>query len=629
MKRWLILLFILFLIPSVSAQIENYNNYTELIIDLEISSGLEKTGGELEYIQSAINFYPKEYYNQEIISQTYDLNPEATISENENELIFNWDQQSGSYTYKINSQIKTTNTLLEIKNKPLYPPQIDDDITIYTLPSEFIDITPEISAIAEELTGGEDDIYKISFILADWTQNNIEYNLTTLTSDAVFPSSWVLQQRQGVCDELTNLYISLLRSRGISARFVSGLVYSNIDYKFGAHGWAEVYIGDQWVPVDVTFGTFGWVDPGHIKFKETVDSGESSVHYEWLGEEVNINPQEIEFTTTIVETRGKFPDIIEIEIEALENKVGPESHVPIQITLNNPKNYYVPLKVSITKAPEVLENNFKAILLEPNSQGTLFWTIVIPSETEAGYSYGTTVEVMTMTGQTKQTEITYATNYDTISPQQAAAMIADLTIDDESEYLEEVELECNLDKEIYYTTDKATITCAINGEIEDTQVCFKEECQQAKEIITWKIDLASYNSQRILITASKEERMRTQFLDLYVIGETAITIKNLEPKTLGFKEEKNLVFEVHTKIPLKDIKIKIEKQGTLSIKELEGFTTITMPIKGKQYFDGDIKIDFFYNDELGKEYSFTTKENIDITNIPWFYRLLLSIQKIF
>lgn len=76
---------------------------------------------------------------------------------------------------------------------------------------------------------GESDYYKVVYELSDWTKTNIDYDLNTITAKAVKKSSWVLENRQGVCDELTNLFISMLRSVGIPARFVTGMVYTNID----------------------------------------------------------------------------------------------------------------------------------------------------------------------------------------------------------------------------------------------------------------------------------------------------------------------------------------------------------------------------------------------------------------
>src|SRR3989338_2220208 len=108
-------------------------------------------------------------------------------------------------------------------------------------------------------------MYVASFLLASWVKENVRYDLTTLTAEAVQTSSWVFQERRGVCDELTNLFIAMARSVGIPARFVTGTVYSGLLPGWGNHGWAEVYFqGYGWVPFDVTYGQYGWIDPSHV-----------------------------------------------------------------------------------------------------------------------------------------------------------------------------------------------------------------------------------------------------------------------------------------------------------------------------------------------------------------------------
>lgn len=59
-----------------------------------------------------------------------------------------------------------------------------------------------------------------------------------------------LRSRTGTCSESTNIFLALMRSRNIPARFVSGMVFNQGNMTF--HAWAEVW-----------FDGFGWwaVDP--------------------------------------------------------------------------------------------------------------------------------------------------------------------------------------------------------------------------------------------------------------------------------------------------------------------------------------------------------------------------------
>ncbi len=70
-------------------------------------------------------------------------------------------------------------------------------------------------------------------------------------------ASEILEQGKGDCTEHTRLFVALCRAAGIRAREVKGLVYAN--YGEGGpglywHAWAEVKVGNDWIPVDPTFG---------------------------------------------------------------------------------------------------------------------------------------------------------------------------------------------------------------------------------------------------------------------------------------------------------------------------------------------------------------------------------------
>ena len=79
-----------------------------------------------------------------------------------------------------------------------------------------------------------------------------------------------LRSAKGDCNEHTALFVSLARSAQIPTRIAAGLVYSDRAgprKSFYYHAWAEVLLGDSWVPVDPTFGQFP-ADATHIKVVE-------------------------------------------------------------------------------------------------------------------------------------------------------------------------------------------------------------------------------------------------------------------------------------------------------------------------------------------------------------------------
>ena len=283
-----VIIILLFLIPLVSAQIEvtqkveNYNNYSNLELNVIVKSEIdiipEKNRYDIDFIEINFKYSPEEDERQKILSQNISANG-AEITKNK-DIHIKWEKpKEKNYSYSVSTLVKTENDFKKINKKIHFPLRnIDLSLEKFIEETEFIDSNEDIKDLSRKLAEGEDDLYVVVFKIADWVNNNIEYDLSTLTADVVQKSSWVLENKQGVCDELTNLFISMLRSLNIPARFVGGVTYTNTGYYFGNHGWAEVYFpGYGWVPFDVTFGQYGWIDPSHVKLSTVQDSGESAV----------------------------------------------------------------------------------------------------------------------------------------------------------------------------------------------------------------------------------------------------------------------------------------------------------------------------------------------------------------
>ncbi|MDP3728956.1 MAG: transglutaminase-like domain-containing protein [bacterium] len=628
MKR-VVWIFILLLLPFASAEVENYNNVSSLTLQVDISSHIQKTKGIAQEISAELEFYPKEYSHQTILSEKFLSDPQAETGITENGVKYTWNRDSSQYDFSVSSKIFVENNLIKIYDKISYPTAIPEEIQVYTSETEIIDITPEIDALAEELIGGEDDLYKIVFILANWTQNNIEYNLSTLNVQASQKSSWVLENREGVCDEMTNLFISLARSRGIPARFVSGMVYTNLQNDFGAHGWAEVYIDGQWMPVDVTYGTFGWIDPSHIKFKDEFGSNEASVSYEWIGNGLEINVGEVDFQTTIAHVGGAAEEYISLELEALKYSVGPGSYVPIQITVSNPNSFYVPVQLYLTKAPNVIGKNTKSVLLEPKEEKNVFWVIQVPEDVDPLYLYTTSIEVQTMFGGSAETSFDYASIYETESLEDAEEIISSLTVDEDKPYLDDVSLDCSLDKEQYYSEENAVLICSLEGELSDVDVCFEEACLAAEEKVKWTIALEDYQSQRLLVRAERNDEARYAYFDLHIIEIPNLRVEDISFKEIDFYENEEIDFTLVTDSAIKDLLLTVENVGIFSLSSLEGQRTISTKVSGKAFAEGEIIFHMTYTDALGTSYDMEQREKIIVRNVPWYYEFWLSFLSLF
>jgi len=253
MKKIILIMLFLFFVNIAIA--DNIFLSKSLKLDVNISSELEIKRGNVNYINTELSFYPKETWRQDILDM--DIYP---IVEPENNLIeFRWTNPSEkTLIYKVDSKVRTYNKLKKVKTKVNFPiKRLDEEYLKYTEAGELIDINDDIITLASSLAEGEDDLYFVVNNLASWVNKNVDYSLSTFTREASRASSWVLANKKGVCDELTNLFISMCRSLGIPARFVSGYAYTNsplFENGWGAHGWAEVYFPKYgWVPFNVTY----------------------------------------------------------------------------------------------------------------------------------------------------------------------------------------------------------------------------------------------------------------------------------------------------------------------------------------------------------------------------------------
>ena len=119
---------------------------------------------------------------------------------------------------------------------------------------------------AGRVLGEELDATRAADKLNTWVYTNME----KVPVASVPAAHEILRSLRGDCNEHTTLYTALSRSVGLPTRMAAGIVYSEsifVDGAFYYHAWPEVWLGDDWVPVDPTFGQFP-ADATHVKLVE-------------------------------------------------------------------------------------------------------------------------------------------------------------------------------------------------------------------------------------------------------------------------------------------------------------------------------------------------------------------------
>ena len=116
--------------------------------------------------------------------------------------------------------------------------------------------------LARDVAAGADTLLGSVGSLIGWVHENIRYERGHTSVNTT--STDVLESRHGVCQDMTHLGAAMLRSQGIPARYVSGLLTRQPGE---THAWLE-FLHPQygWLPADPTRGTTQLDGTDYLKF---------------------------------------------------------------------------------------------------------------------------------------------------------------------------------------------------------------------------------------------------------------------------------------------------------------------------------------------------------------------------
>lgn len=301
-------------------------------------------------------------------------------------------------TYFINAVSRTERMIASLDGPGRFPPQTETipfEVQKYLEFTEYIDYVEGIGELASEITAGSlnslDAVNKLSL----WCAENITYN-TTWTKN-VEPASLVFQERQGVCDEITSLFIAMCRSIGVPARYVGGYAYSNINDMFGPHAWAEVYISGEWVPYDPTYNEHGYVDASHLKLYHAPDPAEAiiKVTYPVTGTEraVTHSPVfDVQWTQEPEEGVASFQTSLSIldEKSAEVTSMSGDDYILLILSITNPSRSYYPITVFLTKTTSmelIHGHSATPVILYPRMTMKVFYILHSPQGLDPSHYY--------------------------------------------------------------------------------------------------------------------------------------------------------------------------------------------------------------------------------------------------
>ncbi|MCH8519538.1 MAG: transglutaminase-like domain-containing protein [Nanoarchaeota archaeon] len=284
----------------------------------------------------------------------------------------------------------------KINSKQTYPlssSQIQEH-SKYLQFSDMINTNSQLQEKAFELAQGEDDVFVIATKVANWLEQEIEYDLSTIFENPNQNAVEIFNSKRGVCKELSIIYISMLRSLQIPARMALGYSYTTsqeivdlVGDNWGGHAWVEVLIGDEWVPFDLAYRQYGYVGSTHLLFQRSADINE-------LGISVEMSSFEYEFVQNSLTSSMNFNVLEQIEsyllneisIQAIltsqEDEYQSGSYVFLEATITNPHNHYIAQELQLIFPQELIEitPSTQLITLTPNSQTHIGYILQIPED---------------------------------------------------------------------------------------------------------------------------------------------------------------------------------------------------------------------------------------------------------
>ncbi len=622
---------------SIADKIEDYNSYSQLQIMFNINSNIQATitdSSKLNYLKANLLLLPDNNYMQSSSLINISSNPDSEKIYGNSFVELNWNQISNNYQYDLNAIVITNNKISKIPFIKYPISNISPELKIYLEPQKITDINEKIIKKTNELIQDQDNLFEASFQIAEWVHNNIKYDLNTLTESASQKSSWVYDNKDGVCDEITSLFISMARSAGIPARFVTGMVYSNINYQFGNHGWAELYFPDYgWVPFDVTFGEYGWIDPSHVKLSDSLDAGQPSIEYSWKSYQFDVENTSLNLNSNIIQTGAKINPPYIISIESLVNKVGPGSYVPVKVIVKNPYDYYGADSISMVKSLNLTETNSKNILLQPHKDNELFWIMKVPESLDQGYTYEATLEARDSFYAYASTKISYAEKYDSVTLEEANKKILENSDSVKKQSSAEVSLQCQSDKIYYNIGENLSINCDVtslkDSLVSNLQICISDSCKNFDlnprdiDSFTFNKLLNNVGDNSINVVLQNDNIYLRNFIKINIFENGPIILKVLDyPEDIDYNTIFSLRLELKSYLDINSANIKIDNYHTKEINNIRDPKIIEFSVKSNDYIKKPLKISIEYKDQDGKTFLIDKELKINVTNIPWYIKLL-------
>ncbi len=159
------------------------------------------------------------------------------------------------FEYEFSYDVRSQYFSRDFIERNMKPYDVESDLYKKYTSTEYpqIILTDSMRNLAWKIVGNATNPCERAALVYDWVDAYFPWAGAREYSTIPNLAQYVLDNGHGDCGQVSLLYITLLRSLGIPARWESGWMLH--PGKVGMHDWAEVYYeGIGWVPVDMSFG---------------------------------------------------------------------------------------------------------------------------------------------------------------------------------------------------------------------------------------------------------------------------------------------------------------------------------------------------------------------------------------
>ena len=454
---------------------------------------------------------------------------------------------------------------------------------------------------------------------------------------------------------MTSLFIAMLRSLNIPAKYVSGVSFTDsdlFDFNWGAHAWSEIYFpGHGWVPFDVTYGQYGFVDPSHMKLRSTLDSGEPSSYFQWYGHNVNVQSSMLDFDVNIIEKNPRTQKDIEIDITTRSAEVAFGSYNLIIATVNNLQNYYLPVTMTLSQTThlELLDIPRQEILLRPGEERRMYWRVRVDSDLSRRHIYTFPIRLSSPSGH--HAEETFLAKFDAMSfskedIDRALQSRLDRGSVPYTSYVNFIcDFENHLGNNMYYPDDEIMLICEItnNGDLDldNLEVCMydvRTHCEtmdilgRQSATIEFYPDNFGVGFRNIGLSLENRDVAIGDEIELHIRDYPSISIEDvILPETVSYGNAFNLSFILKGQSEPKNVNVTLSMNDLTRNWNFDRLSAdrefhVSMHSRDLLPDDNRIILKISFADEKGKIYTVGRDFRVDLVDIPFFQNLFMRIR---